>query len=355
MSELKATLEEPEEGASNPRAEMAAVVVHQLRNRVSRVLFGADALLAASTDHPALTATAGRLRRGIDELTAAFDQLIELARLLAPDATLRLEPVDVSALAAAAVERVQPLLHARGHSIVLDRPGGPVWLEADRVALDLLLSNLLSNAAKFTPLHGHIAVRIELQAAQVRVAVRDDGMGIAPQRVGVLLTEPPFATRPPGEPRGLQAGLLVVQRVAELHGGQVRVTSEGLGKGSEFSVTLPLDAARRAPRDESTPRALVVAGAPNAVAASLRAWGYQVEVVDLEQAPVRAQRAAMVIVPVGVARREPTLAARLRAANRGAMLILLGDEGMTVVEPGFDRVLNARLDADLLQASIVAG
>jgi two-component system CheB/CheR fusion protein len=148
--------------------------------------------------------------------------------------------VDLSETAARAVEEVRALMESRRHRLTVAHRGGPVRVTADPTRLTQVLANLLNNAAKYTDEGGEITLAVERDADQAIVRVRDTGAGISPEmlsRVFDLFTQvDDTLDRSQG---GLGIGLTLVKSLVELHGGRVEVTSDGVGKGSEFVVRLP--------------------------------------------------------------------------------------------------------------------
>jgi CheY-like chemotaxis protein len=189
------------------------------------------------------------------------------------------------------VETSGPLIVERRHDLTVDLPDAPVVLDADPARLAQVLSNLLSNAAQYTPPGGEIRVTAEVRGRHVVLAVRDNGLGIEPemaQRVFDLFTQ---GTRSPaGSGGGLGIGLTLARRLVEMLGGQLELRSEGTGRGSEFSITLPLSIApversqlRTEPEFELTTskRILVVddnQDSAEMLAALLKAWGQDARV-----------------------------------------------------------------------------
>jgi two-component system CheB/CheR fusion protein len=336
--------------------EMAAVVVHQLRNRLSRVLFGADALLACELESPQARSLAARLKRGVDDLTGWLDQLVELTQLLSGEVELRLERVDLHALVHDAVERAQPLLASRKHSNLVEGLDEPLLVEADRLGLEIVVANLITNAAKFTPPGGNIQLRAVCAAGAVHLHVSDDGVGIPPAQLATVFELSRGEAREHGATRQIRTGLFVVRRIVELHGGSVHARS-GDRKGTEMVVRIPRQSVLG--RAGEPQRALVISSArTGSLAAVLRSRGYQVDAAPSGDAAVALAvdtRWDLVLVDAQVAVREDDLAERLRAASLGAMLLLVGAGPSTLgIAAEYDGSLAAGFDADLLHAAVAA-
>jgi CheY-like chemotaxis protein/two-component sensor histidine kinase len=173
-------------------------------------------------------------------MTRLLDDLHDVSRFTRGKVQLKRELLDLREVVARALEIVQPLLDVRGRALKLDLPPQPVWVSGDAVRLAQVFSNLLSNAAKFTPPDGRIALRLVLRDPEVEVTVEDSGNGIAPEllpRLFDLFVQGRQA--PDRQVGGLGLGLAIVRTLVELHGGSVRAASEGEGRGSRFTVTLP--------------------------------------------------------------------------------------------------------------------
>jgi len=148
-----------------------------------------------------------------------------------------------------ALETVRPLVDERGHRIDLSLPPVPILLDADPTRLEQVLSNLLSNAAKYTPGPGTIQLSAAREGAMAVVRVRDSGIGIRPEMLDRVFDLFRQADRLPERvPEGLGIGLTLVRSLVEMHGGSVAAASEGLGCGAEFVVRLPCLPATESPR-----------------------------------------------------------------------------------------------------------
>jgi CheY-like chemotaxis protein len=169
---------------------------------------------------------------------------------------LRKEPVEVATVIARAVETAQPGIDAQGHELAISLPPEPVWVEGDPIRLAQVVSNLLNNSAKYMEEDGHIWLTAKPEGQELVLRVRDNGIGIAPEIVPQIFE--PFVQAEHGLSRaqgGLGIGLTLVNRLVKMHGGSVTAYSEGVGKGSEFTVRLPAlpetPAAARDPKKEA--------------------------------------------------------------------------------------------------------
>jgi CheY-like chemotaxis protein/anti-sigma regulatory factor (Ser/Thr protein kinase) len=199
----------------------------------------------------------GMILRQVAHMVRLIDDLLDVSRVTRGKIALRREPVDVGAVCAQAVELARPLLDAGGHALAVSLPPAPVTVSADPARLVQIVSNLLTNAARFTPPGGHVALEVTRAAQAVELRVRDDGIGIAPELLDRIFE--PFVqaeTTPDRARGGLGIGLTLVRTLVALHGGQVEARSQGPGRGSEFTVRLP--ALAGAPVPEIAPVSVLV-------------------------------------------------------------------------------------------------
>ena len=226
--------------ANRRKDEFLAMLSHELRNPLAPVLNSVH-VLRQSPDDPSLVQFAGNMvERQVRHMARLIDDLLDVTRLTYGKVRLRTERVELGALADRAAESVRPLMEERGHEFTLVPYHEPVWLEADPVRLDQVLVNLLNNAAEYTDPGGHIRLILTREAPDALIQVRDDGTGIAPDllpRVFDLFAQADTSLDRGGG--GLGIGLTLVKRVVTLHGGSIRVDSEGPGRGSTFTVRLP--------------------------------------------------------------------------------------------------------------------
>jgi PAS domain S-box-containing protein len=248
----KAARAEAEE-ASRAKDEFLAMLGHELRNPLSPMVTALH--LMKLRGHPwAASKEYEVLDRQVRHLVRLVDDLLDVSRITRGKIALHRTEVEIATVVAAAVEMAGPLLEQRRHNLELDVPrtGLPVLADADRLAQ--VLTNLLTNAAKYTPLEGRIRVSASREGEEVVVRVLDNGMGISPALLPTVFE--PFVQGPRSAARsegGLGIGLALVKSLVGLHEGSVSAASEGPDRGSEFVVRLPLVA--RAV-DEVTPAVL---------------------------------------------------------------------------------------------------
>jgi len=185
----------------------------------------------------------GMMRRQVTHMVRLVDDLLDMARLSEGKVELRREAVLLDRLVGDALEISAPLVDAGRHRLTLDLPPAPVTLFVDRHRIAQVLSNLLNNAAKYTPPGGHIEVAARVSERDIAIAVSDNGIGIdAAMLAAVFDMYAQVKQHHELAQGGLGVGLNLVRRLVELHGGTVAAQSAGAGQGSRFTVTLPLPA-----------------------------------------------------------------------------------------------------------------
>jgi len=227
--------------AARAKDEFLATLAHELRNPLG-ALSNASRILNHGADRPAANTMARKIiDRQIAHMTRLLDDLLDLARITHQRLDLRKRPSDLSVIIEAAVETVQPLIDARRHRLKLELPAQPVQILVDPVRISQVLSNLLTNAAKYTEPGGSIELGARTQGDWIEIDVSDNGIGIAPEALATvfgMFTQ--LDTALDRSDSGLGIGLALARGLTRLHGGSISARSEGLGKGSTFSVRLPL-------------------------------------------------------------------------------------------------------------------
>jgi signal transduction histidine kinase len=229
--------------ADRRKDEFLAMLAHELRNPLAPLRNTLQVLRLQHSGDAEIEQLAGVMDRQVNHLVRLVDDLLDLSRISRGKIELRNEPVDLVPVLERCLERVRPQLEERQHILALSLPEQPLPLEADPARLEQVFTNLLSNAAKYTPLHGHIGLSARREADEALVRVKDNGIGIRPEMLGEVFEMFQQADRIPGRvSEGLGVGLALVRRLVEMHGGTVAAFSDGPGTGSEFVVRLPLAA-----------------------------------------------------------------------------------------------------------------
>ncbi len=228
--------------------EFLATLAHELRNPLAPIRNGL-AVLGSTPDE----ATAARMRaimdRQLGQMVRLIDDLLDLSRVTRGAIDLHRQRIGIDTVVAAAVETSRPLLEAAGVSFATHLDARPAWLDADPTRLAQVLTNLLNNAAKFTPRGGRIDIHARAEGGDCLVEVVDTGIGISPARLEQVFEM--FARGPDSADQGgLGIGLTLARQLIQLHGGSLRAESAGPGTGSRFIIRLPMS-----PPEESTPEA----------------------------------------------------------------------------------------------------
>ncbi len=274
--------------------EFLATLAHELRNPLAPIRNSLQILKMPRLDAAIAERSREMMERQVHHLVRLVDDLLDVSRVMRGKIELRKERVELASVVARAVETVQSLIEAQGHQLMVSLPPESLPLEADPVRLSQVVGNLLTNAAKYTEAGGRIRLTAQREGGEVVLRVRDTGIGIAPDMLpkvfDLFVQVDHSATRSQG---GMGIGLTLVKNLVEMHHGTVEARSDGLGKGSEFVVRLPLSAQGREEKgdqdnggpSESAPssghRLLVVddnRDAADSLAMLLRLQGHEVRV-----------------------------------------------------------------------------
>ncbi|AKJ29856.1 chemotaxis protein methyltransferase CheR [Caldimonas brevitalea] len=227
--------------ADRRKDEFLAMLAHELRNPLAPISSAAALLAMGRLDHEQVRRMSEIVERQARHLAGLVDDLLDVSRITRGLITLDMALHDGTRVLQEAVEQVRPLLEARQHRLTVQMPSDPVQLIGDRKRVVQVLTNLLTNAAKYTPPEGDISVVMVTDGAQLVINVTDNGIGMEREFLtsafDLFSQAHHTADRSQG---GLGIGLAVVKRLVELHGGSVAVHSDGPGQGSRFTVRLPL-------------------------------------------------------------------------------------------------------------------
>ncbi|MGQ3053519.1 MAG: ATP-binding protein [Roseateles sp.] len=226
--------------ADRRKDEFLAMLAHELRNPLAPITTGAELLSRLSASDSQLQRISGVISRQAGHMTKIVADLLDVSRVTRGLVTLEKVEVDLEDVVHAAVEQVRPLVEQRQHALDLQLPGEPVVVLGDRARLVQVVSNLLSNAAKYTPEGGQVQVRLQADAREALLEVQDNGIGIAPELMSEVFDLFTQGSRTADRAQGgLGLGLALVKHLVELHGGSVAAASEGSGMGTSLSVRLP--------------------------------------------------------------------------------------------------------------------
>jgi PAS domain S-box-containing protein len=232
--------EEELEQAGRRKDEFLAMLGHELRNPLAPIGMAVEIMRKHASVDDSIAWARDVIARQLAQLTRLVDDLLDVSRITRGKVTLLLTPLELTSVVAQAVETSRPLIDGRGHQLTMHVPSDPVWVRGDAVRLGQVLSNLLNNAAKYTPDGGRIGLSVELRDSQVILTVADNGLGLPTEvleRVFDLFWQSESGSH---AQRGLGIGLTLVKRLVELHGGDVEARSAGRGQGCEFIVRLPV-------------------------------------------------------------------------------------------------------------------
>ena len=220
--------------------QFLATLAHELRNPLAPIRSGLQLLkLSPTTEVAARTLTI--MERQLGQLVRLIDDLLDVSRISTGKIVLRLERIAFQEVAAAALEASRPVIVAAGHSLVIDWPDQVVWLDADPTRLAQILSNLLTNSAKYMHSGGRIKFSAQQLGDRLVISVLDTGMGIPADMLGPVFEMFTQVNRTLDRAQGgLGIGLSLVKTLVEMHGGSVQAASAGINRGSEFTVTLPM-------------------------------------------------------------------------------------------------------------------
>ncbi len=280
---------EAAESANRTKDEFLAMLGHELRNPLAPMVTALELMRLEGGE--AFAAERQVIQRQVAHLSRLVDDLLDVSRIMRGKVDLRLRPVDLADVVDKAVEMASPLFERRGHRLALAVPRGRLVVDADEERLAQVFANLLTNAARYTEPGGDVEVTAAADGDEAVVRVRDTGIGLPPALVPRIFDL--FVQGDRGPERsggGLGLGLAIARRFTELHGGHITAASEGLGRGSEFTVRLPRSGARveARPEPDSKPplpaaalRVLIVddnADAADLLGITLRRRGYAVAV-----------------------------------------------------------------------------
>jgi PAS domain S-box-containing protein len=362
------------------KTEFLATLAHELRNPLAPIRSGLQLMRRARSDPAAVTRVQDIMDRQLDHLVHLVDDLLDVARITRGQVELKPGLILLADVLNAAVETSMPLIEASRHRLDVRLPHEPLALFADATRMTQVVSNLLNNAAKYTPRGGHIVLAAERDGDQVLIAVSDNGIGIPPESIGEvfrMFTQVAHAAR--NVPGGLGIGLSLVKSLVELHGGTIQAASAGTGTGSVFTARLPLadggagvDAAAGSAQPEpagiSALRLLVVddnRDAADTLAALLSVMGHHVVVAhDGYQAlrmldGLHPDAVFLDIGMPGMSGYEVAETVRREARHDGVMLVALtgwggADDRARTAQAGFDAHLTKPATVAAIEAVLRA-
>ena len=239
--------------ADRRKDEFLAMLAHELRNPLAPICTAVQLLRLKELRADQRARARDVIERQVEHLVTLIDDLLDVSRITRGMITLQREPVLIGAIVARAVETARPAIDANRHELTLDLPDELITVDGDKTRLVQVLANILHNASKFMDPGGRIHLKVTRDGSHVVISVSDTGIGIPQElipKVFDLFTQ--VHSKAERAQSGLGIGLALVRRLTEMHGGTVTARSEGLGRGTEFTVRIPTLATQKVVRSKAT-------------------------------------------------------------------------------------------------------
>ena len=241
-------MEEELRDTDRKKDDFIALLAHELRNPLAPIRNGLQVLRLASGDIDAIAQARAMMDRQLSHMVRLIDDLLDVSRISRNKMELRCERMLLADVVSTAVETARPMIEAAGHELKISLPPRPIFLDADPTRLAQVLSNLLTNSAKYTERGGKIHLSAERRNGELVVTVRDNGIGIPATSLASIFDMFSQVDRSiERSTGGLGIGLALVKGLVEMHNGKVTAESPGEGGGSTFTVRLPLIEGRQGP------------------------------------------------------------------------------------------------------------
>ncbi len=304
--------------ANQRKTRFLATLAHELRNPLAPLRTGLDLMQLPGASPEALGRARAMMDRQLRQMVHLIDDLMDIARIDSGKIELKRQRVALRTIVTTAIEGVMPMVEAAGHALAVELPDEPLWLDADPTRLAQVLANLLTNACKYTPGGGRIALSARRDGNDAVIAVQDSGIGIPPDALESVFEMFSQVSQNIGRAQGgLGIGLALVRSLVQMHGGTIAAGSAGAGQGSTFTLRLPLASLATAPAERAAAQApaLAAAGglpilvaddnvdAATMLAAVLTARGHRVTLAHDGEAALAQARAgsyALLILDVGM-------------------------------------------------------
>jgi PAS domain S-box-containing protein len=322
--------------------EFLAMLAHELRNPLAPISSAAQLIKLPGAEPKRIAHAADIIARQVKHLAALVDDLLDVSRVTRGLVQIDQSSIDLKSVVNSAIEQVQPLIQARRHELLLKITPQHALVRGDRTRLIQAVSNVLNNAAKYTPPGGRITFALEVAEERTWISVDDNGIGIEPELLPLVFDMFTQAERTPDRAQGgLGLGLALVRSIVELHCGRVQVDSEGAGKGSKFTLSLPLLTSE----EQAAP------AVPIQEAGATR-LGLHVLIVDDNQ-DAGAMLGYMLETAGHVVQVKEDAASALQAAKEWDVELFLLDIGLPDID-GYELARRLRADARTAQATIIA-
>jgi PAS domain S-box-containing protein len=238
--------------ASRQKDEFLAMLAHELRNPLAAIRYAVA--LGQMSHGESATEMFEIIDRQTQNLAHLIEDLLDVSRISRDKIKLRKEHVTVATIVNRVAATVRPLIDEKNHELTIDVPSEPMWLHVDPTRTEQILANLLTNAAKYTKSGGRVTVQSYSEKGDAVINVIDSGVGLPPEMLGRVFDLFAQADRTLDRAEGgLGIGLTVARKLAEMHGGSISATSEGLGNGATFTVRLPMTDAPAEPSNVRSP------------------------------------------------------------------------------------------------------
>ena len=368
--------------ADRRKDEFLATLAHELRNPLAPIRHAVKLLSAPSADEHQQVFAREIIGRQVLRMALLLDDLLDVSRITRGRLDLKREVVDLRSVVDTAVETARPMIESKQQQLVIELPSEPLRLFVDPLRLSQSLSNLLTNATKYTDSQGQIGLKVTLTPGGLVITVKDTGIGIEPRTIPALFEM--FSQVDSAIDRaegGLGIGLALVKGLVDLHGGTVEGHSAGMGKGSEFTIHLPHSiVVEKGPVTEpvqqsvesvrpSVPVKILVADdnrdAADSMALILEFGGYEVLVAHSGTEALEKSRASMpdaMILDIGMPDMTGyEVARRVRSESWGGRIFMLAITGWGQEEDkeramaaGFDQHMTKPVDADAVEQRLRA-
>jgi PAS domain S-box-containing protein len=350
------------EDSDRQKNEFLAMLAHELRNPLAPIRNAAEFVARARPEDAQAQRSMGIIKRQIAHLTRMVDDLLDISRISQGRIDLKIEPVELSAVVAQAVETVGPLVREKHHTLTIVSDHQTLRVNGDPTRLAQCLENILTNAAKYTDVGGEIELRCRPNGEHAVISISDNGIGVPPELLPRLFDLFVQGDRTLDRAQGgLGIGLAVVKRLVEMHGGTVSATSAGLGKGTTFEITLPRTENTRETRvgisvAKSQPRRILVvddnADSANSLSVLLSFDGHETQTAYTAAEALQAIESFLpnvVLLDIGLPKMDGyEVARRVRQLPHGRSICLIAVTGYG--QPGdLDRTRDAGFDAHLVK------
>jgi signal transduction histidine kinase/ActR/RegA family two-component response regulator len=372
LSALRAA-EEALRNADRRKDEFLAMLAHELRNPLAPIRTASELLARTLPPQTPAQSAVNIVKRQVTHLTRLVDDLLDVSRITQGRIELHRRPLELAGIIAQAMESVGPLVSEKRHGVTLAAASDPLYVEADSARLVQCVTNLLTNAVKYTDNGGEIKVETRAVHPNAVISVSDNGIGIPadllPRIFGLFVQNARSLDRSEG---GLGIGLSIVEKIVKMHGGTVTASSAGPGRGATFEISLPLvDAPKRSSHEPAQPqvfakRILLVddnVDAAISLAEILQLDGHEVRAVHSAKSALETMQSFLpdvVLLDIGLPDMDGyQVAQRIRDAGKLVRIIALTGYGQSADHQdsraaGFDAHLTKPVKLDVLE-QVIAG